>query len=209
MTLTSADPTVQSAYRYGALALLAAAGALAIALGYQHLGGLEPCELCLKQRYAYYAGVPLLFLGLVSLSAGQTRIAALLFGLVALGFLGNAGLGVYHAGVEWKFWEGPSACAGAQQITSNAGNMLEALELCQNAMLVTTPGELFRVISSYGVAPHRIRLVDFGEELDAGDRVLRSLGLELRAPFPKGYTLEQGDWALLDPVKERSGTLRR
>ena len=41
------------------------------------------------------------------------------------------------------------------------------------------------------------------------DRVLRSLGLELRAPFPKGYTLEHGDWALLDPVKARSGTLRR
>jgi flavorubredoxin len=59
--------------------------------------------------------------------------------------------------------------------SDHAGNMLEALELCQNAMLVTTPGESFRVISSYGVAPHRIRLVDFGEELDAGDRVLRSL----------------------------------
>ncbi|WKA27191.1 hypothetical protein [Bradyrhizobium roseum] len=41
------------------------------------------------------------------------------------------------------------------------------------------------------------------------DRVLRSLGLELRAPFPKGYALEQGDWSLLDPVKARAGTLRR
>jgi hypothetical protein len=41
------------------------------------------------------------------------------------------------------------------------------------------------------------------------DRVLRSLGLELRAPFPKGYTLNEGDWALLDPVKARAGTLRR
>ena len=41
------------------------------------------------------------------------------------------------------------------------------------------------------------------------DRVLRSLGLELRAPFPKGYTLEQGDWALLKPVSARAGTLRR
>jgi hypothetical protein len=41
------------------------------------------------------------------------------------------------------------------------------------------------------------------------DRVLRSLGLELRAPFPQGYVLPQGDWALLDPVKERAGTLRR
>lgn len=35
------------------------------------------------------------------------------------------------------------------------------------------------------------------------DRVLRSLGLELRPPFPKGYGLEQGDWSLLDPVKAR------
>jgi len=41
------------------------------------------------------------------------------------------------------------------------------------------------------------------------DRVLRSLGLELRAPFPKGYTLEQGDWSILDPVKARPSALRR
>jgi hypothetical protein len=41
------------------------------------------------------------------------------------------------------------------------------------------------------------------------DRVLRSLGLELRAPFPQGYVLEQGDWALLDPVKARPVNLRR
>jgi hypothetical protein len=41
------------------------------------------------------------------------------------------------------------------------------------------------------------------------DRVLRSLGHELRAPFPKGHALEQGDWSLLDPVKARSGSLRR
>jgi hypothetical protein len=41
------------------------------------------------------------------------------------------------------------------------------------------------------------------------DRVLRSLGLELRPPFPKGYPLEQGDWSLLDPVKARPSTLRR
>ena len=41
------------------------------------------------------------------------------------------------------------------------------------------------------------------------DRVLRSLGLELRAPFPKGHVLPDGDWSLLDPVKARAGTLRR
>jgi hypothetical protein len=41
------------------------------------------------------------------------------------------------------------------------------------------------------------------------DRVLRSLGLELRPPFPKGYELEQGDWSLLDPVRARPSKLRR
>ena len=41
------------------------------------------------------------------------------------------------------------------------------------------------------------------------DRVLGSLGIEPRAPFPKGHVLPDGDWSLLDPVKARGGTLRR
>ena len=41
------------------------------------------------------------------------------------------------------------------------------------------------------------------------DRVLRSLGIELRAPFPKGHVLPDGDWSLLDPVKGRPPSLRR
>ncbi|AWL99993.1 hypothetical protein [Bradyrhizobium amphicarpaeae] len=41
------------------------------------------------------------------------------------------------------------------------------------------------------------------------DRVLRSLGIELRAPFPKGHVLPDGDWSLLDPVRARGGSLRQ
>ena len=41
------------------------------------------------------------------------------------------------------------------------------------------------------------------------DRVLRSLGLELRAPFPQGYVLQDGDWSLLDPIRARPPNLRR
>jgi hypothetical protein len=41
------------------------------------------------------------------------------------------------------------------------------------------------------------------------DRVLASLGLEPRAPFPKGHVLPDGDWSLLDPVKARARTLRQ
>ena len=41
------------------------------------------------------------------------------------------------------------------------------------------------------------------------DRVMRSLGQEPRSPFPKGHTVEQGDWSLLDPVKKRTPFWRR
>ena len=41
------------------------------------------------------------------------------------------------------------------------------------------------------------------------DRVVRSLGLEPRPPYPKGHVLEEGDWALLDPVRARSPIWRR
>ena len=41
------------------------------------------------------------------------------------------------------------------------------------------------------------------------DRVVRSLGLEPRPPYPKGHVLEDGDWSLLDPVRARSPMWRR
>ncbi len=41
------------------------------------------------------------------------------------------------------------------------------------------------------------------------DRVMRSLGQEPRAPFPKGHVVEQGDWSLLDPVRARPPIWRR
>ncbi|HEY8248179.1 MAG TPA: disulfide bond formation protein B [Hyphomicrobium sp.] len=128
MTLAASDPTAHSAYRFGAVAFLLAAAAILVALAFEHLGGYAPCPLCLEQRYAYYAGVPLLFLALVALSAGQHRGAAVLFILVSLAFLANAALGVYHAGAEWQFWPGPAECSGSQQIMTNAGDMLKALQ---------------------------------------------------------------------------------
>ena len=41
------------------------------------------------------------------------------------------------------------------------------------------------------------------------DRVVRSLRLEPRPPYPKGHELEQGDWSLLDPVRARPPMWRR
>ena len=94
--------------------LLGFAGLVILAaLGFEHIGGYAPCPLCLQQRYAYYAGIPLLFLALVSLAADKKALSTLLFALVGLGFLANAALGTYHAGAEWGFWPGPDTCAAA------------------------------------------------------------------------------------------------
>jgi hypothetical protein len=41
------------------------------------------------------------------------------------------------------------------------------------------------------------------------DRVVRSLGLEPRPPYPNGHVLEEGDWSLLDPVRKRPPMWRR
>lgn len=107
--MTSAER--HPAYRTGVLALALALAAILGALGSQYIGGLDPCPLCLEQRYAYYAGVPLLFVALVLLASEMPRPAALLFAAVALAFLANAGLAAYHAGVEWGFWAGPDTCS--------------------------------------------------------------------------------------------------
>jgi hypothetical protein len=63
----------------------------------------------------------------------------------------------------------------------------------------------FRTIDSLAATLIRVVLQCYYRD----DRVLRSLGLELRPPFPKGYSLEQGDWSLLDPVKARPLKWRR
>ena len=124
--LTSETPERGDAYRAGGLALFIAAGVILTALAFEHLGGYAPCPLCLMQRYAYYAAIPLLFVAMALVSE-MPRVAALIFFVVALAFLGNAGLGVYHAGAEWKFWPGPDTCGAAQALPTSASDLLSGL----------------------------------------------------------------------------------
>ncbi|WBT39098.1 disulfide bond formation protein B [Hyphomicrobium sp. DMF-1] len=125
--LTTELPEKTAAYRYGGLTLFLATGVILGALAFEHLGGLAPCPLCLMQRYAYYASIPLLFIAMALVSE-KPRVAALIFFVVALAFLGNAGLGVYHAGVEWKFWPGPDTCGTAQALPTSASDLLSGLD---------------------------------------------------------------------------------
>jgi disulfide bond formation protein DsbB len=126
--LLAAYPERGPAYRMGALVLFAAAAIILTALAFEHFGGYVACPLCLQQRYAYYAGVPALFLALVLLSAGRTSVAAVIFLAVALAFFANAALGTYHAGVEWRFWPGPETCSGtAAPLSTSAGGLFKDL----------------------------------------------------------------------------------
>ena len=128
MAVLLSAPEKDPAYRWGAAALIAAAAIILAALGFEHIGGYRPCPLCLQQRYAYYAGIPLLFGALVLTSMGQKRFAGALFALVAVAFLANTGLAIYHAGVEWKWWEGPQTCQLGLEPLSGSGTLLERLE---------------------------------------------------------------------------------
>jgi disulfide bond formation protein DsbB len=125
--LLAACPQRGPAYRSGGAMLFLAAAVILTALAFEHLGGYVACPLCLQERYAYYAGIPALFLALVLLSAGRTNTAAAIFVLIALAFLANAALGAYHAGAEWKFWPGPDTCGGSQPISTGAGGLFKDL----------------------------------------------------------------------------------
>jgi disulfide bond formation protein DsbB len=113
-----------------ALAILVIATAVLAGAWFMQLAlDLKPCPLCLEQRYAYYLAIPLA--ALTALSAARDAPRALVYlglGILALAALGNAGLATYHAGVEWKFWQGPTECTGPIMDFGSAGSLLERLD---------------------------------------------------------------------------------
>jgi disulfide bond formation protein DsbB len=106
---------------------LVAAATLAGAWTFQGFG-IVPCELCLKERIAYYGAVPLA--AIVAYAAtGRARSIAVsgLIGL-AIVFVVNAGLGIYHSGVEWRLLQGPTDCTGSIAGPVNAADLLQELQ---------------------------------------------------------------------------------
>ena len=85
---------------------------IAGAWGSQLFGGLVPCELCLEQRMPYYWGLPLLALVLLLWNRLPRAVWYLGLLLVLLAFVWSTYLAGYHAGVEYGFWPGPTACTG-------------------------------------------------------------------------------------------------
>ncbi|MEM7242150.1 MAG: disulfide bond formation protein B [Pseudomonadota bacterium] len=103
------------------LATLGSLGLLAGAFAFQHLGGLAPCQLCLTQRWPHAAAV---LIGAVILMGPFYRFAP----LGAFAALTTAAYGLYHVGVEHKWWAGPSTCSGGLDRSDlNAEEILEQL----------------------------------------------------------------------------------
>ena len=104
--------------------LLAAGGSLAILAGafaFQYLGGLAPCQLCLWQRWPHAAAIVIGLLALLVSRGTPGRILPLLGALAALA---TAAIGVFHVGVEQKWWEGLASCTAGSISGISAADLL-------------------------------------------------------------------------------------
>ena len=124
-SLSGSNPAMTSAVAVAVIAVATIAGAWF----FQLVLDIRPCPLCLEQRYAYYLSIPLAVLVAIAAARGAPR-GVLVAGLVilALAALANAVLGGYHAGVEWKFWQGPTDCSGPIVDFGKAGGLLQQLD---------------------------------------------------------------------------------
>jgi disulfide bond formation protein DsbB len=101
-----------ASYRHASTAALLIAGsALAAALAIQW-AGYEPCELCLRQRLPYYAGLPALAVALLCdrFFPAYARAVSILMSAALAAFLLAFALAVHHVGVEHGYWAGPARC---------------------------------------------------------------------------------------------------
>ncbi len=133
--------------REGALsvALALAAFAIGAAWVFELVLGYIPCKLCLWQRWPYYVGLPLIVLGLLAHQReGRYGPARILGALVALTFAVSFALGVYHSGVEWKFWAGPADCGG--RIFTGPANAMDFAKSLETARAVSCTSAPWRLL---------------------------------------------------------------
>lgn len=100
---------------------------IAAALASQIFGGLMPCALCLKQRIPYYVALPLLAMAYFYAPFGADAARGLLR-TIGIIFLASAGLGMYHAGIEYGTWAGPATCGGGAAISTSTDALFDALK---------------------------------------------------------------------------------
>ena len=122
------------------IALLLPLALLGGALGSQYLGGLHPCEMCYWQRWPHAAAILLAALAF-TVPAPSTR-ARILTLFAALAIAVSGAIGVYHAGVEAKIFEGFTQCTAL----SKSGSTAELLQQITHAVLVRCDEVQFRFL---------------------------------------------------------------
>ncbi len=90
--------------------------------------GYQPCELCLTQRYAFYAAAPLAALTAAFASRSAHGPARVGFALLTAVFVASVTLAAYHAGVEYHWWAGPTACTGGLTGSVDVNDLMKALD---------------------------------------------------------------------------------
>lgn len=113
---------------HAALGVLTLASATIAGAWVFEWAGYAPCDLCLKQRWAYYGVVPLAALVAILAARGPRALAGAGLALLGLIFIASAIFGLYHAGVEWGFWPGPAGCTGALTRVETMADFLKQLE---------------------------------------------------------------------------------
>jgi disulfide bond formation protein DsbB len=114
-----------------ALALLLPLALMAGALAFQYIGGLYPCEMCWWQRYPHIAAIVLAALAFVMPGAAGKRA---LVAAAAIAILVSGAIGVFHAGVEYHWWQGITACASTMHGTG--GSVQDMLDRIMKAPVV-------------------------------------------------------------------------
>jgi disulfide bond formation protein DsbB len=123
--------TARSQPPLAAAAVIAVVGALTICgfFFFQYVMLIAPCPLCLEQRISYYVCVPLAALLWLGAGHGASRkVLTAGFVVIAAVMLWNTGLSAYHAGIEWKFWQGPIDCSGPIDKFGSVRDMMSQLQ---------------------------------------------------------------------------------
>ena len=117
---------ILTARNWPILALLLSLSLWLGALGFQHIGGMHPCQMCYWQRHAHQSVLVLAAFALLAKYGLKTdKWDRTFLILIGLAFLVSFGLGSWHAGVEYKWWPGPQSCSGGK-LEINATDILDA-----------------------------------------------------------------------------------
>ena len=112
------------------LALLLPAALLGGAFGSEYLGGLVPCEMCWWQRWPHMTAIVLAAIALAAPAVGPKRLLVTLAGLaIAV----SGAIGVFHAGVEYHWWQGITGCTS---MIHSTGNLQSTLDQIMNAPII-------------------------------------------------------------------------